>query len=287
MRLTLYIQHQVKFLLLVHAPFGCLLLEAPLSLIDVILASLVFLSTKQSCSSFHITSLSRPDDQIFGLHTISVLYVCFGSIHISCSDCSTIVLPHNATRTYRRHLPKIIEEITLASIRGSQRLETVYLSPQFFLHFRPMTGILPADALAIGVGAFMGAICRYQTGRVAAEYIASDPKRLGHLSGWHTAAINVGGSFLLGGVTATPLVSKTTPGVAGTPSLGLTARHKLLLGVGFCGSFTTFSSYSVDVVQWLSQGKTTRAIAYIFASNVGGVAAAAAGLMVVKKIFGA
>jgi CrcB protein len=69
-------------------------------------------------------------------------------------------------------------------------------------------------------------------------------------------------------------------------SMGLTPRSKLMLGVGFCGSFTTFSSFSVDVATWLAQGQTTKAVAYVLTNNVGGVAAATAGLGMVKKIFG-
>ncbi|KAL7570116.1 hypothetical protein ACA910_017148 [Epithemia clementina (nom. ined.)] len=158
-----------------------------------------------------------------------------------------------------------------------------------------MSGIIPADAVAIGLGAFAGAMARYQAGRLAAEYIASDPKRFGHLTGWHTAAINVSGSFVLGGVTGAPLVhSKRNPAAnlvgSGKHSynhyFGLTPRAKLMFGVGFCGSFTTFSTYSVDVVNWISQGKMGKAAAYVMTNNVGGILAAAAGLVVVKKLFG-
>jgi CrcB protein len=59
-----------------------------------------------------------------------------------------------------------------------------------------------------------------------------------------------------------------------------------MLGVGFCGSYTTFSTYSVDVVSWLAEGKTTRALSYIATHNVGGIAAAACGMALVKKFFG-
>jgi fluoride ion exporter CrcB/FEX len=162
-----------------------------------------------------------------------------------------------------------------------------------------MTGLIPtADLAAVGLGAFFGAVSRYQAGRMAADYIARDPTTLGRFQGWHTAAINIGGSFILGGVTGAPLVvhkpppspSTTTKHAlldASTPfTRGLSPRAKLLFGVGFCGSFTTFSTYSVDVVTWLSQGKTTKAVSYIMANNVGGVMAAAAGLVLVKKVFG-
>ena len=152
-----------------------------------------------------------------------------------------------------------------------------------------MVGMIPADSIAIGLGAFVGAMSRYQAGRMAAEYIASDPKRFGHLTGWHTAAINIGGSFVLGGVTGAPLISKSKAAAAAVKSrstMGLSPRAKLLFGVGFCGSFTTFSTYSVDVVNWVTQGKVAKAAVYVMTNNVGGIVAAAAGLVIVQKIFG-
>jgi fluoride exporter len=128
-----------------------------------------------------------------------------------------------------------------------------------------MSVIIPSDAVAIGVGAFFGAMSRYQVGRLTGEWIASDPNRLGRYQGWHTAAINVTGSFILGGVTGAPTASWSSK--SGPPLLGLTPRTKLLLGVGFCGSFTTFSTYSVDIATWIAQGQATKALSYVMANN--------------------
>lgn len=101
------------------------------------------------------------------------------------------------------------------------------------------------------------------------------------------------GSFVLGCVTGAPLINNSSPTTTNTtarknPLLppGLSPRAKLLFGVGFCGSFTTFSTYSVDVITWLQQGQTKKAVSYILTNNVGGVLAAAAGLVLVKTIFG-
>lgn len=141
--------------------------------------------------------------------------------------------------------------------------------------------IITSDAIALGIGAFCGAMSRYQAGKFAAEWIASDPKRLGRFQTWHTAAINVSGSFLLGCVSATPLIN---PASSKNTIFGLSPRAKLLLGVGFCGSFTTFSTYSVDVVNWLTLGQTNRALAYVLTNNVGGFVAAGLGMALVKKI---
>jgi hypothetical protein len=100
-----------------------------------------------------------------------------------------------------------------------------------------------------------GALSRYQAGRMAAEYIASDPTRYGKWTGWHTAGINVAGSFLLGGITATPSIDvRKVNGPAVTTALpttgllpptlqGLSPRAKLMMGVGYV-SFGRYISYA-------------------------------------------
>jgi hypothetical protein len=74
---------------------------------------------------------------------------------------------------------------------------------------------------------------------MAAEFIASDPKRYGKLTGWHTAGINVAGSFLLGGISASPTVNISKVNAQGAQPKrawqglqGLSPRTKLMLGVG-------------------------------------------------------
>lgn len=171
-----------------------------------------------------------------------------------------------------------------------------------------------ADAAVIGFGAACGAVSRYSIGRFAAERVAADPKRFGKWAGWHTAGINIGGSFLLGGIAGSPVMaSSPPPAVPLPPSLspspspssapspinqqynitrktsimpgGLTPRMKLLMGVGFCGSFTTFSTYSVDVLGWISKGEVVKALGYIMTNNIGGICAAGAGLKLAKLFF--
>ena len=152
------------------------------------------------------------------------------------------------------------------------------------------------DAAAVGLGAVAGALCRHQVGQQATKQIAKDPK-LHYLAGWHTAAINVFGSFILGGVFALPVVAAESSSAAAgakAPSpppsaisqgfVGVTPRTKLLAGVGFCGSFTTFSTYSVDIVNWLARGESAKALTYVLVNNVGGIGAAACGMFLVRKI---
>jgi len=146
-----------------------------------------------------------------------------------------------------------------------------------------MASLVSQEAIALGVGAFAGAMSRHQAGKLMAEWIATDPNRLGRFQGWHTALINCGGSFLLGCVSATPLVEIGTTNKS-HPMLGLSNRAKLLLGVGFCGSFTTFSTFSVDVVKFIEAGRISTAASYIMANNLGGFLAAGIGMAIVRKL---
>jgi hypothetical protein len=77
---------------------------------------------------------------------------------------------------------------------------------------------------------------------MATEFIATDPTRFGKLTGWHTAGINVAGSFVLGGISAVPArvgPSVDVSKVNGQP-LGawkqkfqsMSPRTKLMMGVG-------------------------------------------------------
>ena len=159
--------------------------------------------------------------------------------------------------------------------------------------------IVSSNATAVAVGAVFGALSRYQVGEMAGAWIAKDPVKRAHLQGLHTAGINIAGSFALGSLAGIPTFtaatssssspltsssSSTTAAAASkkTPQFwnqlqGLSPRTKLLLGVGFCGSFTTFSTFSVDVAKWMAEGQLGKAGGYVLANNVGGIMAAAAG----------
>eukprot|EP00808_Paulinella_micropora_P011400 g5583.t1 len=153
------------------------------------------------------------------------------------------------------------------------------------------------DACAVAGGAVAGALARYQIGRVASEKLAGTP-----WTGWHTAGINVSGSFLLGVVLGVPVPSApSTPPISSPPSSASAAppsnkgswlqslsppssRTRLCVGVGFCGSFTTFSTYSVDLVNMAAGGHTGRAALYVLTNNAGGLLAALAGVQLAKKV---
>ena len=81
---------------------------------------------------------------------------------------------------------------------------------------------------------------------------------------WATVGINVAGSFLLG-------VLMVASGE------WLSDQTRTALGVGFLGGFTTFSTFSVQAWVDLEGGEPARAFAYVAASVLLGIAAAAAG----------
>jgi len=96
---------------------------------------------------------------------------------------------------------------------------------------------LNGDLLIISLGAIVGANARYLISRYAA-------KLLGPVFPYGTLLINISGSLIVGF-----FVIWTTERVFIDP------RWRLLVVVGFCGSFTTFSSYAYESMAYFEQGQ--------------------------------
>jgi CrcB protein len=77
---------------------------------------------------------------------------------------------------------------------------------------------------------------------------------------WGTWTVNVVGSFVLGVVAA-----------------GAASWTETLIGTGFCGALTTFSTFGYETVRLAEEGETAIAIGYVVGSLVAGLAAAALG----------
>lgn len=67
-----------------------------------------------------------------------------------------------------------------------------------------------------------------------------------------TFVVNIVGSFIIGFLLSS--------------SISQNQNLKLLLAIGFCGGFTTFSSFSAEVIQLIQQQKNWLAIFYIAVS---------------------
>ena len=114
--------------------------------------------------------------------------------------------------------------------------------------------------LMVAAGGLIGVLGRYGLTRLTIHHESLL---------WMTAAINIGGSFALGLLTA-----------AGWFSRDLREG----LGVGVLGGFTTFSTFSVQAVLDVDAGEPRRAAAYVAVSVVGGIAAATAGYVIGRRL---
>lgn len=120
--------------------------------------------------------------------------------------------------------------------------------------------------LLISIGAVLGANARYLVGVWAVE-------RWGAVFPYGTLLVNVTGSVLLGF-----LLALTTGRVTISPEL------RLLLVVGFMGSYTTFSSYSVETVALLREGNMWYGLGNILGNNLLCLAGAVAGVYLARLL---
>ena len=89
---------------------------------------------------------------------------------------------------------------------------------------------------------------------------------------WTTFAVNLLGAFLLGAFT-TRLQER----------LPLSAYRRPLLGTGFCGALTTFSTVQVELLRMLDDGRAALAAGYAAASVLAGFAALALATNLVRR----
>ncbi|WDZ82972.1 fluoride efflux transporter CrcB [Micromonospora cathayae] len=111
--------------------------------------------------------------------------------------------------------------------------------------------------LLVALGAAVGAPLRYLTDRAVQA-------RFGSAFPWGTLTVNVTGSLLLGvvfGAAADPAVSA-------------------LVGTGFCGAFTTWSTFGYETVRLVRSGARRAALANVALSVAAGLGAAWLGFAV-------
>jgi len=123
------------------------------------------------------------------------------------------------------------------------------------------------NLLLVGAGGAFGAICRYLLGVQAGRTLGTE---------WPfgTFAANVIGGLLMGLLI----------GVLALRGGADQERWRLLLAVGVLGGFTTFSSYSLELVRMLETRAYGQAVVYGVGSVVLSVAALFAGLILMRKV---
>ena len=115
--------------------------------------------------------------------------------------------------------------------------------------------------ILVVVGAAVGAPLRYLTDRLLqGRHDSRFP--------WGTFMANMAGSLLLGFVYALP------------------ASHavQLLIGTGFCGALTTYSTFSYETLMLARSGARTMALLNVTASVLAGLGAAYCGMAIAQAI---
>jgi len=118
--------------------------------------------------------------------------------------------------------------------------------------------------LLIGTGGFLGSVSRYLT-QVFMQRIFDTVWPIG------TLTVNVVGSFIIGIVFAYSLKSDI-----------ISNDLKAFIIVGFCGGFTTFSSFTLDQFNLLNSGQVLSMFLYLGLSLFLGFAALYLGIILVR-----
>ena len=121
--------------------------------------------------------------------------------------------------------------------------------------------------LLIGAGSCVGGMFRYLTQQyVEKHYPSSIP--------FGTLAVNIIGCFIIGILYA----------LADRENI-LSPSMRLLLATGFCGGYTTFSSFALENISLMQDGQWSYAAFYILMSVFFGCIAVFLGVMIVKFLF--
>lgn len=113
------------------------------------------------------------------------------------------------------------------------------------------------------LGGGIGSLLRYSI-----SYVFTQKEIQGHFA---TFTVNIIGSFLIGLVLGYSLKSNT-----------INQHHTLLLATGFCGGFTTFSSFAFENYNLLKNGDYLSLSFLILGTLILGIAAVFLGISLVK-----
>ena len=110
----------------------------------------------------------------------------------------------------------------------------------------------------IGAGGFLGTLTRYTIQLMIPVANTGFP--------WAVLLINAIGSLFLGWFFTIAIPEKITP------------QLRLAIGTGFTGAFTTFSTFTLDIVRLSEGGEWLKAAAYLLLSVVAGLLLCALGI---------
>lgn len=119
------------------------------------------------------------------------------------------------------------------------------------------------NCICVGIGGFFGSILRYLIGLIPVNPTDGFPVK--------TLVINILGAFALGLIAA--LASKNS---------SFDPHLLLLLKVGVCGGFTTFSTFAYEATGLMQSGSTVLGITYMLLSMILGVCAVILAQMLIK-----
>ena len=119
---------------------------------------------------------------------------------------------------------------------------------------------------AIALGAAVGGVTRYYLS-------AAVQHRMGSTFPWGTLLINVTGSILLGFIMHYALSTR-----------GVSVELRALLTTGFCGGYTTFSTYSYETATLIEDGQLGRAGTYVVASVLLALAGTFGGFALAREV---
>jgi len=120
--------------------------------------------------------------------------------------------------------------------------------------------------LSVALGGAFGAVSRYYVMTQVTHW-------LGLSFPYGTIFVNILGSFILGALTEIMALSWS-----------FNQETRAFLVVGVLGSFTTFSTFSLDVVALFERGETTSAAIYITASVILAIAAFILGMRLFRLL---
>jgi|SRR5690554_645455 CrcB protein len=116
----------------------------------------------------------------------------------------------------------------------------------------------------VGIGGGMGSVLRYMTSSFMTKYFPSSFP-------WGTLSVNVLGCLLMGVLLS-----------LGERQSWMNNDLRLLWLTGFCGGYTTFSTFASENIQLWQSGQILTVIAYTIASVLLGLVAVWLGLVMVK-----